>query len=385
VPLFKYKAVALGGGVQTGMVIGKDVHDAREILRGRGLSVVRVYVPHQVRIFVSRLRILEEVVKFFEYLCVLLGQKISLTESLDILEAVADFSPLKKAIHQISDTIHKGFSFSKALAQHSHLFSEFIVQCCDNAEKTGNLCEACQNICTFLGMRVSMLKMSRKTLFYPFCVLGALLLLFFSVLQYVIPVTKSFIMENTVGVRSTSISQKLLFSISDLFVEHSFLFVLIFVIIVIFAFALYRRWLRTSLFYEKQNWIFWVQMFSTLLLSGVAIKDALQVSNSHMPALKLQLKKMEESIINGASFYQALTVITPCLPSMLRFAKIGEANGLLGKMLFQCAQLEQEHLNNRVETMLARLSPIILVFAGGAIVWLISSVFVPLYDSLPGV
>jgi type II secretory pathway component PulF len=389
-PLFKYKAITPGGSVQSGIIIGQDLPEVREILKCRGLSVVRVYMPLKTPFFTSSLRIHEEVVKFFEYLRVLLEQKISLTEALGIIECVVNYQSIKKALLQISYDIRQGVGFSEALKQHKHLFSDFIVQCCDNAEKTGTLCGACCNICPFLNMRVAMLKTSKKTLFYPFCVLGALVLLIFAVLQYVIPMTKMFIAETG----HISASQKILFFLSDLFVGHTFLFALIFASLIILAFFLYKRWLRTSLLYEKQNWIFWLHMFSSLLLSGVAIKEALHVSNSHMPALKRHLQKIEESIINGVSFYDTLAIVSAvvsqgcglprCLPSVLSFAKIGETNGQLGKMLFQCARLEQEHLNYRTEALLARLSPAMLAFAGLVIVWIISSAFVPLYDSIPG-
>ncbi|MDR3285544.1 MAG: type II secretion system F family protein [Holosporales bacterium] len=374
---FKYKALSGEGKAQRGVIYGNDVSDVTEILKESRFFVISVKKFKRFY-FLEKDRLEKEIFVFFKQFSLLLNQKIPLVEVLKTLETITDFFPLKMAIHQISLDIHSGIKFSQALEKHRKLFTDFVIACLYNAEKTGNLIKASQILCDFLSMQQKFKKNINKITFYPLCIFSVLFLLIISILKYLIPTAKDFLYE----IGNISISQKILIFLSDLSISFPILFFSSFFAFFLIFSLFFKKFFLNRLFYEKYNWIFWLQSISALLLSGVPLKDSLRISTKNISSLKKKLKEVEKDLLNGESFSESLAKEKGFLPSLLNFLKIGESSGQLGEMLFQCAKFEQENLDYKIETFFARFSPLLLLFAGLTILWIVLSIFLPFYENL---
>jgi len=66
---------------------------------------------------------------------------------------------------------------------------------------------------------------------------------------------------------------------------------------------------------------------------------------------------------------------------VLRMVKIGEDSGNLGETLENVTEFFDSDVNDTVDAMVGMIEPMLTVFAGGMMVWIIAGVLMPVYSS----
>jgi type IV pilus assembly protein PilC len=125
---------------------------------------------------------------------------------------------------------------------------------------------------------------------------------------------------------------------------------------------------------------------STLLTSGVSMVRALEVTADVIDnaVYKKILKESVEGVKSGTSM-SAIMYKYPEVPTiMIQMLRVGEETGKLGFILDNLSRFYQREVYNAVDTLVGLIEPLMIVFLGLAVGFLLTSVMVPIYNLASG-
>jgi general secretion pathway protein F len=123
---------------------------------------------------------------------------------------------------------------------------------------------------------------------------------------------------------------------------------------------------------------------STLLGSGVPILTSMAIAKNlvdNIPIAKA-IAEARENITEGQSIAEPLRKSGEFPPMMIHMIAIGEKTGELPEMLENVALTYEEQINTKIESMTSLLEPIMIIGMGGAVGFIVLSVFMPLMDMM---
>jgi type IV pilus assembly protein PilC len=119
-----------------------------------------------------------------------------------------------------------------------------------------------------------------------------------------------------------------------------------------------------------------------MLASGVPIVQSLQITSEVVDnyVYKKLLERISEKVKSGKVLSTSLAE-EPLIPNiMIQMTRIGEETGELGFMLGNMAKFYKKELEQTIDSALALIEPLMIVFLGGAVGILMASVLVPMYS-----
>ena len=123
-------------------------------------------------------------------------------------------------------------------------------------------------------------------------------------------------------------------------------------------------------------------IFGMLYGSGVSVIDALKISRGAL-GNKFIARGMDhiiENITNGSSISDAFRDSGMFPPLVLRMLKLGETTGGVDKAMQQIKSYYDRDASEAIENVQGAIQPIMMLLIAGILVWVIISVYGPLYD-----
>jgi type II secretory pathway component PulF len=369
VPTYVYKAIDKTGNLITGNVEALKKEDVDASIRSRGLTLIKLERTLRLKANPVNLG------AFFKQLSILLNQHITLKDALEIMATIESKRSVQKFLTETLSAIKSGSSFAKALSNFPQVATPYVIGSLERAEQIGNMEKTCEMLSQNFEAQEALKKRMRKALTYPTCVFVAILGLMVMTLRIVIPNVRSIVQDD----------DSLIFALSDLSVNHPHMCITVALSLAVAGFIAWRK-IRAKLSTgSNYNSILWLNSVAILLQSGIPLKDALLLSNRQTKSneLKIAIAEMTRNVVNGEPFHNELQRVM-CVPrSAAKFAEIGNACGLLGDTLAQCANIEMQRLFSQTQQRIALLQPMLLGILGLVLLSLIFSIFSPLYDNLP--
>ncbi len=332
----------------------------------------------------------KEVSNFTKELSKLLYAGISLYESLSILCDKYEKKNTKLVLLAIKAKISMGYSFSESLAFYKKSFNNVYISMIAASEKTGRLKEALEEIYYILEKQIAFKKKLVASFTYPIILACFCFLVLSALLFYIIP------------------------SLFDLFADrqlHPFtIFVLnlskfackikpyLFFLGVLFShllmIGLYLKKVKKKLYSYVLKMPFlkkfmikiamsrFCRSFSTLLQGQVSFVNSFTLASKVMnhPVLEKDFNIYKNDIIEGKNLSNILkqnSNIPVLIPRML---SIAEESGSMSDMLNNIAKIYEDDIEKKLIFITSIMQPIILVFLGIIIGFVILSVLLPLTD-----
>ena len=123
---------------------------------------------------------------------------------------------------------------------------------------------------------------------------------------------------------------------------------------------------------------------STLTASGVPILDGLQITarTSGNAVVEDAVLSVRKSVSEGKTISEPLRQ-TKVFPSMVvSMIAVGEQTGALDQMLAKIADFYEQEVDTAVEGLMKLIEPIMIVFLGGIIGVIVTSMYLPMYSIL---
>ncbi len=179
----------LDASVAGGTVIADTAAAARDHLRNRGMTVLRVGQVRKRRALLParrRLRRQGEVVAFVRELATLLGAGIPLLDALQTLTA-QQHRRFKAVVQSLADQVAAGVNLADAMAKHADYFDELSVSIAAVGENTGSLAAALERLAEFKETTGRLTSRLTTALIYPAIVLAVGVAVAVFLMTYVVP------------------------------------------------------------------------------------------------------------------------------------------------------------------------------------------------------
>ncbi|MFC1809733.1 type II secretion system F family protein [Candidatus Omnitrophota bacterium] len=334
----------------------------------------------------------KDVVTFTRELATLNKAGVPLIKCLISLRDQMPLGRFKNTIADVIDGIERGDTFSEALGRHIEAFPPLYVNMIRSGELGGQLDKVLKRLATLLEKEERLKKKIKSAFIYPAFVLSFALLILGLLMIIVIPTfTKIF---SELGGDLPAPTQFLI-TTSAIFREYWYL-----VLVAIFVFIQGIRYLMKHDFakYYFDLISLYVPVFGaltrnvaissfartlgTLLNSGVTIISALQIVKETQTNLVYAniVPTIIQHVKEGESI-SALMEQSKRFPNLvIKLVNVGEETGDLSDMLTQVADNYEEEVDLLVGALASLLEPILIIFMGLVVGFIVISMFLPLFN-----
>ena len=121
-----------------------------------------------------------------------------------------------------------------------------------------------------------------------------------------------------------------------------------------------------------------------MFASGITVLDAINLSKSVVSNRVLEdgIDRAWVQISEGGSISESFQNIGIFPPLVIRMLKVGESTGRMDESLKNVSYFFERDINDKMDTMEPVLQTALLATIGMVVLWLIVSVFGPMYDTI---
>jgi type IV pilus assembly protein PilC len=314
--------------------------------------------------------------------------------SLRILEGQMKPGVLKNALIDVVDDVESGATLSEAFAKHPKCFDRLYVNMVRAGEAGGALEVILQRLADFKEKAQSLKRKIVGAMVYPVVVILVACGILAFIMIYIIPKFKKIFADFKMPLPAITV---LLMDVSDFVVEYFWAAPLALV-----AWFLFIKLLR--LFGFGRFLVDWVKMhipvvggiiqktviarttrtLGTLVASGVPILEALSIvkETANNAVFERMFQRVYESIREGETIAQPLKESRLVDDMVVNMVDVGEETGDLDKMLYKVAEVYEEEVDILVESLVSLLEPLMIVFLGGCVGFIVIALFYPMLSIL---
>ena len=392
---FEYRARDKTGETREGVIEAGSQEGAVDTLHQAGLIVVSIQekaLPFMARLHVGGRVKQKDLVIFSRQLATLFEAQIPVVQALKTLVAETRKKTLQRIVAQVLDDITGGLSLSQAMGKYPLVFSSFYVNLIRSGEESGKLKDVFTYLADYMERTYYITTKARNAMVYPAVVMATFFIVLVVMMVIVIPRLATIFTET--GQSLPWYTQGIL----DLsfFLRSWGLLVLFFLII---AGVVVARWARTSegrLFFHRLQvrtpiigtllQKFYMARLTdnlrTLIAGGIPILRALTITGDVVgnDVYRQAVADAIESVKAGNTISSAFER-TPEIPALVTgMIRIGESSGRLDFILASVARFYQREVDAAVDNLVALIEPILILFLGGGVAILVSSIMIPLYN-----
>ena len=394
-PKFSYKG--LKGTTQiAGEIEAPDADSLKRRLQAQGIQVEEIKKKGAMDINLTLPTIgtgvtLKEVTIFTRQFATMIDAGLPLVQCLDIQVKQLENPAFKKIIKKVKETVESGSTFANALGKHPKLFDRLFVHMVEAGETGGVLEVIMDRLAVYMEKADKLKRKIKGALIYPVIVFSLAIIIVYGLVTFVVPVFAK--MFEGMGSKLPAITQSLL-DLSN-FSKKFGIFIIAGMAGAAFAFVTGRQ--KSNKFkYMTDNLTMHLPIFGqlirknavakftrtlgTLISSGVPIIDALDITAKTSGNLVIETAVYEtrKSISEGKTISEPLKK-TKVFPSMvIQMIDVGEQSGALDQMLEKIAEFYEAEVDDQVDNLTAMMEPIIIVFLGGSIGYIVIAMFMPI-------
>jgi len=395
---FKYIAYNTAGQrIRRDVAAGSEA-DVRLRLWAEGLFVVeirrpRLRLPPLNELFPTFTRVRRsEVILFTKQLATFVRVGVPILDGLEVLQAQAASSAIRRAIDEIRTDIGSGSSLSAALAQHPAVFSRLYIDMVKSAEVSGQLDEVLKQLATYMSRDESALRKIRNAMVYPAIVVGLALAVMAVLIGFVLPAFARLFADFQA---TMPLPTRILLAVGTFCRDHS-VALIVGVLLVTAAITLYAHTAR-----GRESWDVvvlrmpqlgpimryalierYLRTLATLARSGVPIAQMIDTAGQSLgnSVFTTGLSGVRDQMLSGEGFSEPLsrTGLFPRL--VIQMVKVGEETGTLDTNLEEAAEHYAEEVDYRLKQLITMLEPALVVVVGVMVGFIAVSVIAPMYS-----
>lgn len=394
---YEYLAFDIKGSRKKGLIEADTAKQARQQLRGMGLSPVELEVVSQQqdnnpgktrrdKISVATLSLITR------QLSTLISAGQPIESALYAVSKQTNKAQAGKVLLSIRSRVLEGYALSDALRAFPRVFDAMYCASVHAGEQSGLLDVVMERLADFMESRQSLQQKTKLALIYPILLTVVSLLLVSGLLTFVVPqiiqVFDGFDQE-------LPVITQVLIHVSDFFKAYGLQLI---VSIMLFSVA-YSRLMQIRIlselkdrFYLKLPMISYLvrlsntsrftRTMSILVSSGVPALDAMNISTEVLSNSQINhsVQKASESVREGASISEALTKTGYFSPLVIQLISNGEAGGKLGDMLERSARAEESEFESVTAVFLGIFEPAMILVMGGVVLVIVLAILLPIFD-----
>lgn len=393
---YKYKAIDANGRFRNARIDADNVLDLEQRLSGMGLELIN-YKEYKSGFFSlkSKKIVRKELINFTFQMQQLTKSGVTILDAINDLKESTDQGHTREVLSGMIDEIEGGKTFSEALQEFPESFDEVYITLVKVGEESGRISEVLYDLAENLKWQDELISHTKRIMIYPTIVTLVVIGVVTFLMLYLIPQLIPFI-KDIGGV--IPLHTRALIATSHFMGSYWYL---IFGIPIISSMAL-KIWankneavryrldeikLRLYIFGPlilKTNLARLANYFSMMYSSGLTVLDALKISERlvNNAVLSKSVVDARSHIEDGDLISESFKQVNIFPPLVIRMLKVGENTGALDEALNNVSYFYNREVRETVDKMEAAITPVITVVLGAVMLWIMSAVLGPIYDSL---
>ena len=394
---FEYQAFDAKGTRKKGLIEADTPRQARQQLRGMGLTPVQVDIisnqQQSKKGKVSRDKINVQTLSLVtRQLSTLISAGQPVESSLYAVSQQTNKTQVKKVLLSVRARVLEGYALSDALRDFPRVFDSMYCASVHAGEQSGLLDLVMERLADFMESRQSLQQKTKLALIYPVLLTVVSILLVSGLLTFVVPqIIQVFDGFDT----ELPLLTQWLIIISDFFKVYGLQVIIsIFLISLMYGQLLKVSWVKSlrdhvllklpmiSYLTKLSNTSRFTRTMSILVSSGVQALDAIHIStevltNVHIHAATIQAA---DRVREGASISESLAQTGYYSPLVLQLISNGEASGKLGEMLERSAKAEESEFEGVTALFLGIFEPVMILVMGVVVLIIVLAILLPIFD-----
>jgi len=395
VPTYRYTGVSREGIEKKGVVDAESVFAARLKLRTDGMYPLALTEEiGKGRLFpsLSLLGRKEFLPLLTRQLATLVGAGVPVVSALQSLSAQVDDPESRSVLVEIQEGVRSGMSLARAVESQPGTFPELYVSMVRAGEESGTLPLSLSRLADHLEEQARTVNRVRSALTYP--------LLMASVAGLVIVFLLSFVVPKIVGVfshlgQALPLPTRVLIAVSGLFAAGWWVLLLLLGGLVVAG----RRYLATGRGKRVRDALLlrlpilgrivqlsalsrFARTLSTMVAGGIPIDRALRIVAPVVgnAVFAERIEAAAARVVEGSSLSEALRQHAEIPPTLVQMVAVGEESGKLDYLLEKMGEAIDGEVEARLSRALSLMEPLIILFMGTVVAYIVISVLLPLLE-----
>ena len=340
----------------------------------------------------------KELTMFCRQFSTMVGAGVGLVRCLAVLEQQAGSANLKAIIRQVQYSVEGGDTLTRSLAQFPRVFSNLFVGLVRAGEIGGVLEETLDRLATFLEDDLKLKRKVKAAMTYPVMVLVIAIGIVIGLVTFIVPKFAELFRDFDLVLPGPTL---FLIACSDFMTNWINVLILTGTIIVlVIAINRFRATKTGKMYWDKMTLKLpvigalnheialarFARTFGTLMSSGVPILQALETVAGALDneVMGTALLDARNAIREGERIAEPLERSRLFPPMVLQMITIGEETGALDAMLSKVADFYEAEIDAKLESLTAALEPIMIVFLGGVVGFVVVAMFLPMVKLIDG-
>jgi type IV pilus assembly protein PilC len=334
----------------------------------------------------------QQVTDFTAQFAVLIDAGLPVVRSLKVLAKQQKAGGFKTVLEDVAESVEQGSSLSEAFAMHPKAFDRLYVNMIKAGEAGGILDTILQRLADFMEKAARLKKKVIGAMIYPIIVMSVAVMILTGIMIFVVPAFEKMFKEQGFTLPFAT-AMLVMFSraIVNPFIGG------IGIILIVAASLAFGAWSRTTTgtrivdalklkmpifgnIIQKAVTARFTRTLGTLVQAGVPILEALTICKNAIGNVVLgaAIEKVAASIKEGETIAGPLSETGMFDDLVVNMIDVGEETGELDKMLIKVADTFDVYVDIAVESLVSILEPVLIVFMGGAIGFIVIALFLPL-------
>jgi len=393
---FQWTGTNRQGRTLNGTMEAKSRGEVKDILEARGVAITNIKGGFDMSTFgvIGSGVKSKELSTFTRQFSVMINAGLPLVGCLQILGRQQENKIFKNIIVEVTSDVEKGGTLAESLGKHKKVFSELYVNMVAAGEQGGILDTILARLADYLEDAATLQSKIKSAMMYPLVVFVVVIVATLAMLLFVIPIFQK--MFEDMGGELPGMTQ-LVVDMSE-FVQHYVIFIVLGMVGIVFLFNTYYKTksgekvidtIKLSLpvfgpINRKMSIARFTRTLGTLTSSGVAILDGLNITakTAGNRVISDAIMQARVSISGGENIAGPLEA-SGVFPTMVtQMIAVGEETGGLDEMLVKVADFYDEEVNVLVDGMASTIEPLMIVFMGGFVGFLVIAMYLPIFDMI---
>ena len=316
---------------------------------------------------------------------------LPLNQAMEILGGQTDNKALQKTLFDVRQAIEGGSSFSDALSEHPQVFNDLYVNMVAAGEAGGILDMILERLANYIEKAVKLKRAIKSALIYPISVISIAVFVVLIILWQVIPTFAKLFTGLGRGLPGPT---QITIDISNFIANY-----ILFIVGGIVSVVMLIRWYYSTeggklavdgfllrlpilgVVLRKIAVARFCRTLGTLIASGVPILDGLDITAKTAGNTVIEKAVMEarNAVETGKTLTEPLRDTDVFPPMVVQMINVGEQTGELDAMINKVADFYEEEVDAAVADLLAILEPIIVIFLGATVGWIVVSMYLPIF------
>ena len=390
-PTYKYKTT-IKGQVQTGEIEAENEQGAISKLKQKNIAVTSVKKKFESDFLSNKKPITErDIVIFTRQFSTMVDAGLPLVQCLEILGKQADNPAFGDIITKIKVDIESGSNLSDAMRKHPKVFNSLFCNLVEAGEAGGILDTILGRLANYIEKALALKKKVKSAMVYPSAIVTVAFVVVAFLMIFVIP---TFATMFSSGGAELPGPTALVMSVSEFF-RNQWYFIVGGPILFFFLFKkvyatergnieIDRIFLKLpvmGMLIRKVSTAKFSRTLGTLLASGVPLIEGMDICarTAGNKIVEIAILNAIEAIKEGETIAAPLARENVFPPMVIQMIDVGESAGALDAMLSKIADFYDEEVDTAVEALTALLEPMLMVFLGIIVGFIVVAMYLPIF------